>query len=280
MARAVVAIFAHNEERRIARCLESLPLGSDDFEFHLLINGTTDHTAAIARATVGQLANFYIHDLPFAGKARTWNHFVESIVDAQARTCLFVDGDCEVTPGALAAMVATLEADPHANAVNAMPVTGRTQSAYRSVILADHGVFGALYGLSGAFVQRLKISGIRLPLDLIGDDGLIGALAKTDLGPERQWDKTRMANCPTAGFAFEQWRWRSPATWRLQFRRMINYSVRRYQNIVISQIMRGPGPSALPRTMRETYAAHWQNFGIRPTHALFDWLALRRMAAQ
>ena len=58
---------------------------------------------------------------------------------------------------------------------------------------------------------------------------------------------------------------------------MINYSVRRYQNMIISGIMRGPGPAALPKTMRETYAAHWHLFDVRPKRAPFDWLAKRRM---
>ena len=180
-------------------------------------------------------------------------------------------------PGALEAMVATLEANHGANGVNAMPVTGRKQADYRAKMLDDHGLFGALYGLSSDFVARLKASPIRLPLDLIGDDGLIAALAKTGLGPESNWDKTRIANCETAQFCFEQADWRVPTTWQLQFRRMINYSIRRYQNLIISTIMRGPGPAALPATMRQTYAANTHLFNIRPKYAVFDWLARQRM---
>lgn len=280
MARAQVAIFAHNEERRIAGCISSLPLDSDEFDYHLLVNGTTDRTVDIARDLAASRPHFHIHDLPFGGKARTWNHFVDVLFNDSAPACLFVDGDAEVMPGALEAMTAALAANPRANGVNAMPVAGRKQATYRPMMIDDHGIFGALYGLSGRFVTRLKASGIRLPHDLIGDDGLIAALAKTDLGPESNWDKTRIANCPAAEFAFEQADWRVPATWHLQYRRMINYSVRRYQNQIISGIMRGPGPAALPTTMRETYAAHWQNFAIRPSHAPFDWLARRRMRSK
>jgi glycosyltransferase involved in cell wall biosynthesis len=278
MTAAQVAIFAHLEERRIAGCINSLPLTSDAFEFHLLVNGTTDRTAAIARGLTGHLPNFHIHDLPEGGKARTWNHFVEHLFDEVAPAVLFVDGDAEVVPGALEAMVKTLAANPDTNGVNALPLAGRKQDTYREQMLDDHGLFGALYGLSGAFLKRLKASGIRLPLDLIGDDGLIAALAKTDLRDESHWDKTRIANCPAARFRFEETEWRVPATWGLQWRRMVNYSVRRYQNMVISSIMRGPGPAALPATMRETYAAHMHLFDIRPAHAPFDWLAKRRIA--
>jgi glycosyltransferase involved in cell wall biosynthesis len=278
MSRAQVAIFAHQEERRIAGCINSLPLQSEAFEFHLLINGTTDRTAAIARGLTGHLPRFQIHDLPEGGKARTWNHFVDHVFDPSAPTVLFVDGDAEVLPGALEAMLTTLAANPNANGVNALPVAGRAQDAYRQQMLNDHGLFGALYGLSGDFLNRMKASTIRLPLDLVGDDGLIAALAKTDLRGESHWDKTRVANCPAAQFRFEETDWRIPATWRLQWRRMINYSVRRYQNKIISGIMRGPGPAALPSSMRETYATHRHLFDIRPSHAPFDWLAKRRIA--
>jgi glycosyltransferase involved in cell wall biosynthesis len=277
MIGAQVVIFAHNEERRIAGCINSLPLTSDTFEFHLLVNGTTDQTAAIARGLTGHFSHFHIHDLPEGGKARTWNHFVDHLFDEAAPAVLFVDGDAEVVPGALEAMVETLAANPQANGVNALPLAGRKQDAYREQMLEDHGLFGALYGLGGAFLNRLKASGIRLPLDLIGDDGLIAALAKTSLQDESHWDKTRIANCPAARFRFEVADWRVPATWGQQWRRMVNYSVRRYQNMIISNIMRGPGPAGLPATMRETYAAHMHLFDIRAAHAPFDWLAKRRI---
>ena len=278
MTAAQVAIFAHQEERRIAGCINSLPLSSDAFEFHLLVNGTTDRTAAIARSLTSTSPHFHIYDRPDGGKARTWNYFLDHLFDEAAPAVLFVDGDAEVMPGALAAMLETLDRNPGANGVNALPLAGRKQDSYSEQMLADHGLFGALYGLRGAFLKRLKASGVRLPIDLIGDDGLIAALAKTDLRNESHWDKTRIANCPDARFRFEETDWRVPATWGLQWRRLVNYSVRRYQNQIISGIMRGPGPSALPVTMRETYAAHIDSFDIRARYAPFDWLAKRRIA--
>jgi glycosyltransferase involved in cell wall biosynthesis len=280
MARTLVAIFAHNEARRIAHCIKSLPTRSNAFEFHLLVNGTSDATFHIAQKLTAGIPGFHIHNLPLSGKARTWNYFVDAIFDDTALACLFVDGDCEVMPGALEAMVATLADNPSANGVNALPATGRKQSDYRASIIADHGLFGALYGLSSDFIERLKKSHIRLPHDLLGDDGLIGALAKTNLADETHWQKERIANCPAAQFAFEEIDWRVPTTWALQFRRMVNYSVRRYQNRIVSQIMRGPGPTALPPTMHATYAANWHLFDIRPKYALFDWLAKQRMRKQ
>jgi glycosyltransferase involved in cell wall biosynthesis len=277
MTRAQVAIFAHQEERRIGGCIKSLPLASDAFEFHLMINGTTDQTAEIARGLTDHLPHFYIHDLPEGGKARTWNYFLDNVFDDTAPIAFFVDGDAEIMAGALELMMTTLGSNQQANGVNAMPVVGHAKAVYRERMLAEHGLFGALYGLKGTFLGRLKSNGIRLPLDLIGDDGLIAALAKTDLRDENHWNDNRIANCPDAGFRFEVMALHSPSTWLMQWRRFVTYSVRRYQNRIISNIMRTMGPSRLPKSMRETYAANVHLFNIRPTHAPFDWLAKRRM---
>ena len=48
--RIAVGIFAHQEERRIDACLASLPLDRADIIYHVLVNGSTDATAARARA--------------------------------------------------------------------------------------------------------------------------------------------------------------------------------------------------------------------------------------
>jgi glycosyltransferase involved in cell wall biosynthesis len=277
MTRTQVAIFAHQEERRIAGCINSLPLTSEAFEYHLLVNGTTDRTAAIARSLTQHLPHFHIHDLPEGGKARTWNYFVDKIFDQTAPTAFFVDGDAEILPGALESMTAALQAEPKANGVNALPIVGRAKTLYQQQLLAEHGLFGALYGLRGSFLSRLKSSGIRLPLDLIGDDGLVAALAKTDLNDESYWDDRRIANCVDAGFRFEVMALRAPSTWLMQWQRFVTYSVRRYQNRIISNIMSTAGPSGLPKSMPEIYATYVHLFDIRLSHAPFDWLAKRKI---
>ena len=42
----VIAVLAHNEERRIGACLASLPLGDPAVAVHVVVNGSTDRTAA------------------------------------------------------------------------------------------------------------------------------------------------------------------------------------------------------------------------------------------
>src|SRR3546814_6943196 len=66
---------------------------------------------------------------------------------------------------------------------------------------------------------------------------------------------------------------------RIQYRRMINYSVRRYQNQIISRVMQNEGPTGLPARLAQLYSAHLPSFKIRPSPALawFDYQALRRI---
>src|SRR3546814_3567446 len=66
---------------------------------------------------------------------------------------------------------------------------------------------------------------------------------------------------------------------RIQYRRMINYSVRRYQNQIISRVMQHEGPTGLPARLAQLYSAHLPSFTIRPSPALawFDYQALRRI---
>lgn len=277
MNRIAIIVLAHNEERRIARCLASLPVGEDGVAIHVVVNGSTDQTATLARSFAG----ITVHDWPESGKSRSWNRIMLDTPAVQAsEAVVLVDGDAQVTSGSIEALAATLVANPTANAAAGMPRNGRRAEHYRAQMVQERGLFGDLYALSPAFVERWRRSGIRLPEDLIGDDGLVGALAKTDLGPETEWDDARVVPCAAAGFLCEPVSAATPASWRLQYRRMINYSVRHFQNRLISGILQGPGPAALPRRLASLYPASLPGLTARhdPRLWLFDRLALARMA--
>lgn len=275
------AIFAHNEERRIGACLASLPLGRSDIDFHVLVNGSTDRTAALARAIAAGRANVHVHELHPGGKSRTWNRFVAEIWDGRHDTLVFMDGDAVIAPASLEALAEMLAQHPHANAASGMPMNGRNWRAYQEELKQDRGLFGDLYAVRGAFLRRMRAQGIRLPDDLIGDDGLVAALAATDLMDETHWDRERVVPCEAAGFYCEPVALLRPESWRLQYRRMINYSVRHFQNRIVSDIMRGPGPVGLPKALRALYPDYLPRFRVRRSVgvAWFDYLALRRMGA-
>jgi glycosyltransferase involved in cell wall biosynthesis len=272
----VVAVLAHNEERRIGACLASLPTGDADIAVHVVVNGSRDRTAAIARTFP-----VTVHDWPEGGKARSWNRFVLDTPGVEADAFVFVDGDAVVVPGSVRALAGALAADPAANAASGLPCNGRRVAAYRAELIASRGLFGDLYALSGRFVARLRASGLRLPADLIGDDSLVGALAKTGLADERDWREERIVPCPEAGFLCEPTALLSPASLVGQYRRMVSYSVRHFQNRMVSEIMRGPGPAGLPPRMADLYPQWLGRLAPRRHPALwwFDRQALARMRA-
>jgi hypothetical protein len=137
-----------------------------------------------------------------------------------------------------------------------------------------------LYALRGDFLERMKSGSYRLPDDVIGEDGLICAMAKTNLGDESHWNDERVVICENAGFLCAPVSILSPASWFMQYRRMINYSVRHFQNLMISRIMRDSGPKGLPRRLSDIYRRELP--AMRPRMRLdllwFDRIALRRMA--
>ncbi|MEM6858926.1 MAG: hypothetical protein AAF559_13760 [Pseudomonadota bacterium] len=117
--------------------------------------------------------------------------------------------------------------------------------------------------------------------DLVGDDSLIGAMSKTDLRNEDHWDEMRVMPCEEAGFLCEPTQL-SLTSLGGRSKRMINYSVRNYQNRTVSEIMRGPGPVGLLRTVAGGYGRWLPRFAMR-RHPLLWWVdraALRRMAAR
>lgn len=271
-----VIVMAHNEEARISACLGSLPCGAEGVAVHVVVNGSSDGTARIARNFSGAT----VHEWAQGGKARSWNRIVLDTPGVEGEDFVFVDGDAEVLPGALDALVEGL-AVPGANAASGMPANGRQAEAYQRSIAAEHGLFGDLYALSGDFVSRLRGSGLRLPEDLVGDDSLIGALAKTDLEHEDHWLDARVVPCPAARFLCDPVTM-SAGSLRMQWQRMKNYSRRHFQNRIVSSIMRSTGPSGLPQQMAALYADYLPRFRPRrdPRYWWFDRQALAAMRAE
>ena len=269
-----IAVMAHNEEQRIARCLESLPLSEAGYDIHVVVNGATDRTAQIAR----NYDEVTVHDWEQGGKSRSWNRFVFDDPAPAARHFVFLDGDAQVWPGSISALVKRLN-EGEVNAASAFPSNGRRVEAYREQMRREHGLFGDLYALHGDFVARMREQDIRLPNDLIGDDGLLCALAKTDLGNEDDWQDQRVATVEGASFLCDPVQL-TPGDLLLQARRMRNYSLRHFQNRIVSDIMRGPGPTALPDRLATLYPRYLTQFRSRRDPRLwwFDRQALGAMA--
>jgi hypothetical protein len=273
----IVCVLAHNESRRILACLSSLPIADPRYAIHVVVNGSTDDTAQLARACSNRIV---VHDWLEGGKSRSWNRFVFDCGMPPAAAWIFVDGDAVIRPGSFDALVDCLKAHPAANAASGMPCNGRNMAFYRAEMKRTHGLFGDLYALSGQFVERMRVAAIRLPADLVGDDGLIGALAKTDLAGDDCWADARVVPCEDAGFSCEPVSAWSPVSLQMQYRRMQNYGLRHFQNRIVSTIMKRRGPAGLPAMLAAAYPEWLPR--MKPRTSLcwwwFDRLALRKMA--
>ena len=102
---AVVIIPAHNEAGTIKRCLDAILDDPNHAEFDIVVatNGCTDNTA--------ELANSYGHpvrvlDSSVAGKGAALNMALAATPDTVR---IYVDADVEVSPGAMTAVVETME---------------------------------------------------------------------------------------------------------------------------------------------------------------------------
>ncbi len=257
MIRYSVAVFAHNEEATIARCVTSVlaDVGTHPVKIHVLVNGSTDLTLAAAGAVATRDRRVHVHDIRLGDKCNAWNHYIHRIKDA-ADIHVFVDGDCHVVPGSLAMLAAALTGNHAVNAAAAIPKTGRSAQSMIRKMRANPGVAGNLYALPARFIERIRRRGIALPVGLVGDDSLVGALAATDLGTLADYDPKRIALCHEAGFLFDSLDIFDPADAQLYYRRLVRYSLRHFENMMVREVLAGPGAAGLPATAQDLHRRH------------------------
>ena len=275
-----VAIFAHNEERNIERCLDSVLAAGEGrrLECFVLANGCTDRTTDIVARYAARSPAVRLVQIDVGDKANAWNEYVHRLAPA-ATVHFFVDGDCCVGAGALGELARSLAEHPFASLAAALPATGRHLAAARRAVVDGHELMGNLYAMRGDFVDRLRSTGVRLPVGLIGDDSLVGALAKWDLDATRPWNVDRIVVAESASFSFESlspWHFRDL---RIYFTRRIRYRVRAHQIEMLKPLLKAQGVAALPAHIRSLYAAYVRGArrGGSGIDHFFDYLARRRI---
>ena len=279
-----VMVLAHNEERHIAACLDSIFAADPDrrFDIYVMANGCTDRTEDIVTAYAKRRAGVHLVSIALGDKCNAWNVFVHDVVPARCPSrdiYFFMDGDARAAPGSFTAMARTLRSEPDAHAAAAVPTTGRNVVRDRRKILELRELVANLYALRGEFVERARAKNARIPLHLEGDDGLIGALVKWDLEPQRrQFDDRRIAPCAEAGFAFESMSLTRLRDWKAYWKRAVRYGRRRYEFRLLGPRIEAGGLAAMPHDITELYHGavdlplRWQ--GI---YTLSNWIALRQM---
>ena len=140
-------------------------------------------------------------------------------------------------------------------------------------------VVANLYALRGSFVQRLRVQTARLPLNLEGDDGMVGAFAKWDLNPAPNgFDLARVVPCANARFAFESLSPLRRRDWAKYWTRLTRYGRRRYEFRLLGPVLESRGLAAMPADITELYPrAASLRLSWDGIYTLTNLVALRQM---
>ena len=125
-ARWPVMVLAHNEERHIAACLDSIYDAEPGraFDVFVMANGCTDRTEEIVSEYGKRRFGVHLVSIELGDKCNAWNVFIHETVPEHApgrQIYYFMDGDARVVPGSFSSMARALEADPRAHAASAVP---------------------------------------------------------------------------------------------------------------------------------------------------------------
>ncbi|MEM9347056.1 MAG: glycosyltransferase family A protein [Planctomycetota bacterium] len=223
-----VALFAHNEERTIARSLRHLmqEFGPfNDAEVHVLMNGCTDRTAEVTTQIASKHAGLIVpHVIAIGDKASTWNNYLYEIspghpIDAVQ---VFMDADIWPEPGSLEKMAIALAERPNASVIGGLPMCGRNRDRYRKLAMDKRLVYGGIYATRGSWLSWAREVGFRIPRGLIADDSVLTNAFTTLPNDLRKSDLDRVQHLPDCGYRFEPIR-----PWRLSdVRKYVNRQIR------------------------------------------------------
>ncbi|MGH7392471.1 MAG: glycosyltransferase [Candidatus Rokuibacteriota bacterium] len=276
-------VLAHNEADHIVACLDSLYAAEPGTPLTVFViaNGCTDETERLVAEYAKRHPGVHLVSIAMGDKCNAWNVFIHEVIPNSApdrEAYFFMDGDARITPRAMTELARALKENPDAFAAAALPVTGRSMKHDRRKMLDGRELVANLYALSGPFVRHLQDKGVRLPLGLEGDDGLLGALVKWNLNPGREWDDRRIVPCLSAGFAFESMSWVRPRDWRVYWRRRIRYGRRHFEFELLGPRLKQEGIQAMPKDIRELYKFSGDcRLRWRGIQTIFDWLALKQL---
>jgi hypothetical protein len=176
------AVFAYNEEGRIAAALDAIAACADeaDLVVHVLINGCTDGTERVVRAHPAPGLALRPVVIARGDKANAWNHYVHEVAPEDAAIHVFTDGDMLLGRGSVAGFLRCFAAEPDAWGCAGLPSGGRSRDAFRDKLVREREMAGNLYALRGSCVMAFRRRGIRLPFGIFGEDSLSGASTRAD----------------------------------------------------------------------------------------------------
>ncbi len=198
VTRIDIGVFAHNEASNIGALIDTLGrqnlLHDPDFHvrLHILANGCSDATCALAHAALARLdvgADGQVHDLQLGGKSRTWNRFVHDFSRDDADLLVFCDADIALPDqGTVRGLINLLQTDPirHATVSRAIkdiayrpdaslgPFDRLIAGAAGTLDDWQHSICGQLYTMRSRVAR-----GFYLPVGLPVEDGFARAMILT-----------------------------------------------------------------------------------------------------
>lgn len=283
MEHAICAVFAHNEERDIETCLDSITRQFQGKIF-VLINGCTDNTFDVV-TRYSKIHNTVVPiDLKVGDKSNAWNVFVHEI-NIEAEHYFFVDGDCTVEDSAFDLALSKFEKlrESKLNGIACTPKeTTKNRVKQTHEMIKEGQLAGNFYALTNHFIKRVRCHNIYLPIGTIGEDGLVGALAFWDLKPFSKWDLEKVHVAKDIKFDYRTLSIFNSHDLKLYYRRKIRYSERFFQNKIITECFRDKGLSWLSGRISDLYE-HYEpllKVRFRGVNTYFDWIALRALKRQ
>jgi len=246
-----IGVFGRNEASRIGQCITSIARAARGQRVlaTVLLNGTTDDSAAIAlRAAAQSGLPVEIYAFAHADKSNAINRFFYDL-RARADQLCCVDAYVAIGPDSLSGFADALTARAEAQLVTGIATNGRSEPlAAEKTLTAGGVVHGQLYAPRRQFIDRLTAQGFRLPLGLYRGDGLLGSMAAHDLDPLAiAWKDSRVMGVKDATYEIATLSPFSPRDLRRYLRRRVNHMRGRLENAALQDIIYAHGYSALPR---------------------------------
>lgn len=213
-----LCIIAMNERDAISGLISSVArqtvISEDiDIEFVVIANGCTDDTAEVAQTALA--ANFgglgvrtRVFNTPDAGKARSWNIAVHSILDPASDIIVFMDADIElIDVDVIRDLVLKLLNNESLSAASGWPVKDIAKKEGKSMVdrfslkisnqtPAPHSINGSLYA-----VRAMELQKVWLPVPTPGEDGFLSAMLHTEgFSQPAQLERIQRLDRPTHYF--------------------------------------------------------------------------------
>jgi len=254
-----IAVFAHNEEYNIKRCLESVLQATQSPErlkITVLINGCNDQTENVVKLLAKKYHQIRYTAISLGDKSNAWNTYTYGDIDLSVNH-YFIDGDNWLPAFSLDKLEAEFDTQQYWGIA---PTPIGIKESLREFMIRNRFISGNCYGVSGEFMNHVISNGFKLPTGFIGDDSLVMYLLQEGLEPGTVTKDIKVVE--TTGAIIP----RVPlsiATIGFMHRRYKRYALRHIQQEVLYYLGRNNRINELPASIAD-FKSILKEIGIKP----------------